>query len=1062
MARENAHGFLNDLSARRRTTTFFQNRQSAFAGVQENFVNTSTGALTFLVRDLVRSGGMPIVMGRIYDSKLTDGPDFGPGWKLSVIEEVRREDASFVYRDASNAHFVLNVSGSDLVPAVPAITPVVSGSTRTTGDGVGIVVLESADGTLRRFKEDGDVWRLVHVRHDRGWVRLEWRRGMLAEVTSDRGWVRIRRLADGRVGSMMDDLGRTVAYSYDAEGRLGGVTDLAGGAWTFAYSGDALASVTDPRVKVVLASSWNGNRIRRIRVLHETTDFRYAGNSTTATNLLGWSTVYRYGDSGLTESITDRMGTTTELAFDTERRPTTVTRDGVMVARLGYHADGCLKSLRRTEGNTRFTCSRRGVTVAEGAWTARYRFSERRVVESNDDAGRRAYRYADDGSLAGVTVDGLDTELRASPDGVIAEVFRNGRPMVSYAYTAGGRVSSIDYGEQRSASFSYDRRGLRTSAQYGYGDASAITATMAYDAAGNLTRHDIGETSATATEQTYRIGDYNEVLWVRTGDGGDRADLTFGYDSAGRLTSTGIGERSATVEYDALDRVTRLVVDGETLLDETYGPDDADAVARQDRRTGGVLVAAPVSPVFGTMESIVHARPRSTEFGVVAYSPSRKTFEIRLDALAPDALLLASLRARMVPLGEETPSPAPFGHDKPSNSLFLPPEFRSVNCQVCTGAVFDVYLTVTPVPAFCPTSYRAVIDGYCNKVFPGGDHVPVSFGVPLPWLHSTSFGDDASRTVTTTSIEVDGSHMYQFPNAYTMTHSVLCLCPSVFAAGGGSATFTVHGYCDRPTVDVVSANVVADKIVVRLEPTEASGTLEVALVNENDGAHTVSNSTARGGTHTISFGINSVPADAYTKVKARWTVGASTPSDTIDYSFRVLGDYTHTVYNTPNESACSGAPGAAYIATLDSHPQDGLPQCSFSSTTMKSDFIAQARLNGSGVSLEHGTVEVEDTCTDATNFPTDGSANTFRGNSSVNGSCRLGIANNSVAADFIENDYLACGDYVYIVGVGVKKVTDRCPGCGPKGLDNYSTVPACHQNLGRTVRRTVKVSSWTR
>ena len=79
VARENVRGFLNDLSARRRTTTMFPNPQSVFAGVQENFVNTSTGALTFLVRDLVRVGGMPIVMGRVYDSTLTGGSDFGPG-----------------------------------------------------------------------------------------------------------------------------------------------------------------------------------------------------------------------------------------------------------------------------------------------------------------------------------------------------------------------------------------------------------------------------------------------------------------------------------------------------------------------------------------------------------------------------------------------------------------------------------------------------------------------------------------------------------------------------------------------------------------------------------------------------------------------------------------------------------------------------------------------------------------------------------------------------------------------------------------------------------------------
>ena len=82
---DNATGFLNDLSARRRTTTLFPNPQPVFAGVQESFVNTSTGSMTFLVRDLVRVGGMPIVMGRVYDSTVEEGGDFGPGWKLTVI-----------------------------------------------------------------------------------------------------------------------------------------------------------------------------------------------------------------------------------------------------------------------------------------------------------------------------------------------------------------------------------------------------------------------------------------------------------------------------------------------------------------------------------------------------------------------------------------------------------------------------------------------------------------------------------------------------------------------------------------------------------------------------------------------------------------------------------------------------------------------------------------------------------------------------------------------------------------------------------------------------------------
>lgn len=228
-ARANTRAFLNDLSMRRRTTVLFPNPQSVFDGVQESFVNTSTGALTFLVRDLVRVGGLPIVMGRVYDSTLPEGFNFGPGWKLTVVEEVRREGSRLLFKDASNVVHALDVDGESVTPASPATAPVASGSMRTSGGAAGIVVLESADGMIRRFKQDGDVWRLVHVRHARGWVRLVWRRGVLTEVISDRGWMRIVRRDDGRVMSIQDDLGRIVVYSYDANDRLSGATDRAGG-----------------------------------------------------------------------------------------------------------------------------------------------------------------------------------------------------------------------------------------------------------------------------------------------------------------------------------------------------------------------------------------------------------------------------------------------------------------------------------------------------------------------------------------------------------------------------------------------------------------------------------------------------------------------------------------------------------------------------------------------------------------------------------------------------------------------------------------------------------------
>ena len=184
--------------------------------------------------------------------------------------------------------------------------------------------------------------------------------------------------------------------------------------------------------------------------------------------------------------------------------------------------------------------------------------------------------------------------MRTETDGTLVEVLRGGRSLALYTYAPDGRVSSIDYGEGRRGTFEYDGRGFRTTADYVYGSEHLVSATMAYDAAGNLIRLERGEEGDGTTEESYEIGDYNELQWVRNGDGvdGNRPQMTFGYDAAGRVVRAGVGRRNMTVEYDALDRATRLAVDGEVLLEKDYGPDDMDVAESGDERTAEVRVAS--------------------------------------------------------------------------------------------------------------------------------------------------------------------------------------------------------------------------------------------------------------------------------------------------------------------------------------------------------------------------------------------------------------------------------------------------------------------------------------
>ncbi|HEY2172076.1 MAG TPA: DUF6531 domain-containing protein, partial [Candidatus Angelobacter sp.] len=83
---------VSELSSRARANVYFASPQSIFRGVQVNFVNVGTGNLTFLRRDLVTSGRIPLVFARVYDSSGKGSIDFGPGWTLSAAESITMDD----------------------------------------------------------------------------------------------------------------------------------------------------------------------------------------------------------------------------------------------------------------------------------------------------------------------------------------------------------------------------------------------------------------------------------------------------------------------------------------------------------------------------------------------------------------------------------------------------------------------------------------------------------------------------------------------------------------------------------------------------------------------------------------------------------------------------------------------------------------------------------------------------------------------------------------------------------------------------------------------------------
>ena len=244
-----------------------------------------------------------------------------------------------------------------------------------------------------------------------------------------------------------------------------------------------------------------------------------------------------------------------------------------------------------------------------------------------------------------------------------------------------------DGGVPNTVRYGYDARGFRTAAEYG----GRVSSALGYDAAGNLVRYELATGGRTVLSQDYEIGDYNEVVRIRTGEG---PDVSYEYDSAGRLTAAQAGTRTATVAYDDLDRALWVGLDGDTLATYDYARADADAALAADRITSATPVPSGTPAVFGTMATVVYTRPAPMHFGPVAYEPALRTFVATHRHLVPDAVLASSLDRRMLPWRGGDVDGRPFGTDKPSGSMFIPPEYRAVNCFVCTASLESASVSV--------------------------------------------------------------------------------------------------------------------------------------------------------------------------------------------------------------------------------------------------------------------------------------------------------------------------------------------------------------------------------
>ncbi len=609
--------YLSEFSARRRLTTFFTNEQSPFYGAQINFVNVGKGNFTFLNRDLVRVDRMPIVLGRVYDSANNDRTDFGPGWKLTVAEEIRREGNIFRYTDSGNSEFVLTKKSGSLISDYPSLTGIEAGMIEAGMEEGTIhsrwIALRFTSGLTKVFERIGDSYKLVKVSNKNGGgIKLNYESRSLQSITSqNRGQVILHRNRDGLITSATDDHGRSVQFTYDKKGRLAEFTDLGGGEWAYGYDEENnLVSVIDPRGSTILNATYINGKTIEARILHDQMSFEYSKGNTRVSNSLNQEAVFWQHVSGLTEIAKGFGGDTTAIILDTDLKPLSLDYNGSTVADFVYSDARLSQMVRRynsdsvTEQYT-YEKGQLSTVIRDDLVVAAYSYDNQgRLSGAVDDNGTRAYHYHNDGRIKSIISDGELYEVKTSLHGQIEQVGSDDSPWIGINYNPQGTVSRIDRtfsGQNMPLRFEYDERGFRIKANFNESGDVDVT----YDSVGGLTSVSYPKDGGRATEE-YVVGENNELIEVKAeGKTGVRVE----YDSVGRAINITRGSKIFAIQYDQPGRVTSVTLNGSPFLKRSYDTMDVDAVVSSDERTSYITIPLPmVSSIFGSIDEIVYTR----------------------------------------------------------------------------------------------------------------------------------------------------------------------------------------------------------------------------------------------------------------------------------------------------------------------------------------------------------------------------------------------------------------------------------------------------------------------